>query len=61
MNLIVLVFIVSCLYNKKRTDIINLLIPTIHCDISKQAIVGDTVIHKVFNSIFLSVLFKLNA
>ena len=54
-------FIVSCLYNKKRTDIINLLIRTIHCDISKQAIVEDTVIHKVFNSIFLSVLFKLNA
>ena len=46
---------------KKRTDIINLFIQTIHCDISKQARVADTVIHKVFNSIFLSVLFKLNA
>ena len=54
-------FIVSCLYNKKRTDIINLVIQTIHCDISKQATVADTVIHKVFNLIFLSVLFKLNA
>ena len=53
--------IVSCLYNKKRTDIINLFIQTMHCDIPKQARVADTVIHKVFNSIFLSVLFKLNA
>ena len=32
-----------------------------HCDIPKQARVADTVIDKVFNSIFLSVLFKLNA
>ena len=27
----------------------------------KQARVADTAIHKVFNSIFLSALFKLNA